>query len=150
MKPVKTKTFLMSKILLLNMPLYEKEWWKKLFAKKQHQKKVDSVKDIEAIIDFLKVVKLEAEEILPELTKLNDLEKERQVARSGIRQINLETQAKILEKIIEKYEFFQNDVDINGLRVKMIARQFLKNAERDGLKDLVNEKKKNSKWKFLW
>jgi len=140
----------MSKILLLNMPLYEKKWWKKLFAKKQHQKKVDSVKDIGAIIDFLEVVKLEAEEILPELTKLNNLEKERQVARSGIRQINLETQAKILDKIIEKYEFFQNDVDINGLRVKMIARQFLKNAEKDGLKDLINEKKKNSKWKFLW
>lgn len=132
------------------MPLYEKEWWKKIFAKKQHQKKVDTVKDIEAIIEFLNVVKFEAKEILPELSKLKELEKEREVARSGIRQINLETQAKILDKVIEKYEFFQNDVDINGLRVKIIARQFLKNAEKEGMKDLIREKNKNSKWKFLW
>jgi hypothetical protein len=140
----------MSKILLPDMPLYEKEWWKKIFAKKQHQKKVDTVKDIEAIIEFLNVVKFEAKEILPELSKLKELEKEREVARSGIRQINLETQAKILDKVIEKYEFFQNDVDINGLRVKIIARQFLKNAEKEGMKDLIREKNKNSKWKFLW
>ena len=138
----------MSKILLLNMPLYEKKWWKKLFAKKQHQKKVDSVKDIGAIIDFLEVVKLEAEEILPELTKLNNLEKERQVARSGIRQINLETQAKILDKIIEKYEFFQNDVDISGLRLQSIAVDVIERANKLDMKDFVKLRKKN--WKLQW
>jgi len=81
---------------------------------------------------------------------LEELEKERQVARSGIIQINLETQEENFEKILERYEFLENDVGINGLRLRMIAKEWLKHAQKAGLKDLVKEKKQSVRWKYLF
>jgi hypothetical protein len=78
------------------------------------------------------------------------LEKEREVARPGIVHINLETQAEVLDKLLQRYEFFQNDADINGLRLRQIAQHFLNLAQKEGLKDLVKEKKRDLKWRFGW
>lgn len=132
------------------MAIYEKKWWKDLFGKKEHSEKMDQLKDIEAVSEFLKDVNGDAQQLVTEIDKLEELEKERQVGRESIVQVNLETQAEIFERLLEKYEYFQNDVDINGLRVKRMAHEFLKEAEKAGLKDLVKEKKKNPKWQFLW
>ena len=111
---------------------------------------MDVVNDIEAIQECLKDVTEEVRSLLPLLEELEELEKERQVAKAGVIKINLETQAKILDSILEKYEFFQNDVDINGLRVKKIAKQVLKEAKKEGLKELVEEKEKKMHWTFDW
>ncbi len=132
------------------MLLYEKRWWKKLFKPKKYERKEDTLKDIEAISEFLKDVNDDAKFLLHKLTKLRELEKERSVARKGIMQVNLEAQAELLDKILERYEFFQNDVDINGIRVKRISQQLLKHAKHEGMKELVGEKKKDMKWKFDW
>ena len=132
------------------MPLYEKKWWQKLFAKKERHKKVNVVEDIEAINEFIADINSDVEVLKKELKKLQELEKEYSVAKSGIIQVNLETQAGVLDKILERYEFFQNDVDINGLRVKNIAKEFLRKASKNGMKDLVETKKQDKKWKFLW
>lgn len=132
------------------MPLYHKKWWKKVFQKKESKIKVDVNKDINAVTDFITDLNDEKKIILKNLTKLQELEKEFKVANSGIIQINLETQAKLLDKILESYEFFQNDVDINGIRVKRIAKEFLKRATKVGLKDLVKEKKTDQRWSFQW
>jgi len=132
------------------MPLYEKEWWKKLFKGKEREKKVDAVNDIQAIKEFLQDVNSDAKILLKELDQLEELEKERQVARSGIIQINLETQEENFEKILERYEFLENDVGINGLRLRMIAKEWLKHAQKAGLKDLVKEKKQSVRWKYLF
>lgn len=132
------------------MALYEKKWWKSLFGKTEHPEKVDQLKDFEAVSEFVKNVNDDVRGILPELEKLEELEKERLVGKEGINQINLETQAELLEKLLGKYEFFQNDVDINGLRIKKICQNFLREAEKFGLRDLVKEKKKNPQWQFLW
>ncbi len=88
--------------------------------------------------------------ILPELKKLMELEKERKVTDSGITHINLEAQASVFDGLLEKYEFFQNDADINGLRLKAIANQFLRNAKKHGMTELVKEKKADKRWKFFW
>ena len=128
----------------------KKSWWRRHFGKKKNKEKVDIVKDLDAIIEYLQEVNYDVKSILPELKKLEELEKERKVTRSSIIQINLETQAGVLDKLLEKYEFFQNDVDINGLRLKAIANQFLRNASKAGLKDLVKEKKVDKRWKFFW
>ena len=128
----------------------KKSWWQKHFARDEHQEKIDIVKDLDAIVEYLEEINYDVKSILPELKKLMELEKERKVADSSVTHINLETQASILDKLLEKYEFFQNDVDINGLRLKAIANQFLRNAKKHGLTDLVKEKKADQRWKFFW
>ena len=124
--------------------------WKKLFKKREKPKPIDAHKDMEAVSDFLENCEGQIKSLLNDLNKLEELEKEYHVASEGIIQINLETQAKILDKLIQKYEFFQSDADINGLRVKMIVKEFLRRAEHHGLKDLVKEKKKDANWLMRW
>ncbi len=125
-------------------------WWNKLFKKKVKSKKVDVLNDLEAVKDFLTSLSRDVKPLLIEIKKLEELEKEYSVAESGIIQVNLETQAKILDKLLQHYEFFQSDADINGLRVKMVTKEFLKRASQHGLKDLVKEKKKNRVWLLHW
>ena len=131
------------------MAWYEKRWWKKLLKKEQEPKE-DSIKDLTAVIEYIESLNDEAKLLLPELKKLEELETERQVASSGLAQVNLEAQAAVLDKILKEYGFFQNDVDINGIRVKRIAKEFLKQARKAGLKDLVKEKENDNNWKFNW
>ncbi len=129
----------------------KKSWWQRKFGwEPKTDRKIDIVKDVEAIKDFLSEIPFDVKSLLPELEKLEELEKEREVANSGIIQINLETQADVLDKLLERYQFLQDDVDINGLRLKAIANQFLKNAKAAGMKDLVDEKQRDRKWKFFW
>ncbi len=139
------KTFIIPLSLLSQMG-----YWRSLFPKRKEMK-VDVLKDIEAIRDCLTDVQFEVNAILPELDKLEELEKERQVVKkASVIEVNLETQATVLDSLLEKYEFFQNDVDINGIRVKEISRNFLKLARKAGLQDLANEKKGKSTWTFNW
>ncbi len=133
------------------MAWYEKKWWKKLLGRgSEEAKKIDTLSNIEAISEYLSESRNDVKVLLKELEKLEELEKEHQVAKPGIIHINLETQAKIIEQLLQRYEFYQNDVDVNGLRVKLIANEFLKRAEKAGLKDLVKEKKKDQKWLMKW
>jgi hypothetical protein len=111
---------------------------------------VDVLADIEAVTEFLNEAQGDVKELLYQLKKLKELEKEYEVASSGIVHVNLETQGKILDQLLERYSFFQNDVDVNGLRVKMMAAEFLKRAGRAGMADLVRQKERDKKWTMLW
>ncbi len=124
--------------------------WKKMFERKKESKQVDVVKDIEAIEDFLEDVNVEVKVLLKELRALQELEEERRVAKSGVLHVNLETQAGVFDKLLERYGFFQEDVDVNGLRLQRVAKVYLKQCQRAGLTDLVSEKKQDEKWKFHW
>ncbi|NQV91616.1 hypothetical protein HQ489_04020 [Candidatus Woesearchaeota archaeon] len=132
------------------MKVYERSLWIKMFGSKQPKKKVDSLKDIQAIIEFLEHVQDDPKSLLEDLRDLEELEKERKVASKKLIPVNLEAQEEILDKIIQKYEFFQNDVDINGLRVKQIAEEFLNQASHEKMKKIVNDKKKDPRWRFQW
>lgn len=132
------------------MPLYEKTWWKKLFKKEHHKERIDTVTDIQAMGEFLIHSKKDTEKLVQQLGELEELEKERLVATEGIVQMNIDAQVHLLEKLLEQYDFYQNDVDINGLRLKRIANRLLKEAEKAGMHDLVHEKKKDQKWQFWW
>lgn len=129
------------------MALYQKKWWKKLFKEKKG-KKVDSLNDLAAMSEFLE--EIDVSQLLPELEKLTELEKERRIAKPAIIQANLKTQADILNKILQRYESLQTDVDINGLRLKMVVNEFLKHAQKAGLHDLVKEKRQDPKWQGKW
>jgi hypothetical protein len=132
------------------MALEQKKWWQKMFKQPVHKKKIDSLANIEAIKECLAEVSEDTAFLKKEFNKLEELEKERGVAHKNILEVNLTTQAKVLEKLIERYEFLANDIDINGLRLKMIATEFLEHAGKAGMKDLVKEKKADSKWRFEW
>lgn len=121
-----------------------------MFGKRETEKKVDTLKDIQAIIEFLQEIKDDAKPLLKDLQKLEELEREREVANEEVLLVNLETQAEVLEKILQRYEFLQDDADINGIRIKQVARELLHRAKRAGLNELVEEKKQDMKWQFDW
>lgn len=129
------------------MPLYEQEWWKKLWRKKKPQHQVDVLKDIDAVREELHDLKDEVKPLIKQLQKLEELEKEYEVGKEDVRLINLEAQAEVLDQILQKYEFLQDDIDINGIRVKQVAKEFLKRAQQAGLRDLVVEKRQDRKWR---
>ncbi len=131
------------------MSLREKKWWRKL-VKAEPEAKVDVSKDISAVLEFLQDLSKAPKNLLSEMKKLQELEAESHVAKSGLLQVNLETQAKVFEKIIDGYESLQNDTDINGIRVKRIVAQFIQKAQHAGLKDLVEKKKQDKKWQCQW
>src|SRR3989338_246760 len=132
------------------MPLTEKKWWRKVVGHPVPEKKVEISKDLAAILEFLQDLPKNQKILLPELKKLEELEKESHVAKVGLLHVNLETQSKVLEKIIDAYESLQNDTDINGLRLKRIVHEFLARAQRAGMKDLVQQKREDQKWQCKW
>ena len=132
------------------MGLLKQKWWKRTLERSSSESKVETLKDIEAIQEYLKEINNDTKSIQKLLEQLEELEKERLIAKETIVHVNLESQSKAIDKLIEKYEFFQNDVDINGLRVKRIAEKFLKHAEKAGLKDMVKIKKQDPRWRFQW
>ncbi len=127
------------------MSLYK--YWKKLFPQQRRVKR-NSLKDIKAIQDYLQDLHEEEKYLKKELGKLLELEKEAHVAKSGILHVNLETQGQILDKLLPRYEFFQNDVDISGLRLQSIAVDVIERANKLDMKDFVKLRKKN--WKLQW
>ena len=124
--------------------------WTKWFKTKKDVEKVDVLANTQAILEFLEECQQDIKALHHEFLKLEDLEKERQITKQHLVVANLEAQERVLDKLITRYEFFQNDVDINGLRLKKIAQQFLENARHAGMDELVRAKKKDSKWQFYW
>ena len=70
------------------MKIYKREWWKKIFAKNEKKPKVNSLKDIQAIIEFFEEIDFNVKGLLPEFKKLEELEKEREVGTGKIININ--------------------------------------------------------------
>ena len=100
---------------------------------------------IEAMISILEDISKQSDQIIPQLKTLQQLEDERVVARAGLKEVNLQTQARILDKLIELYDFLENDVAINSIRLRHIAENFLAEANKAKLTGLVKLRKK--KWK---
>ena len=119
-------------------------WW----HKEEGKVKIDGLKDVQAILEFLRDAPGEIKQLTKDLQKLEELEKERQIAREGVLAVNLEAQSEILDKLRERYQFLQDDIDINGIRLQEILKEFARHAEKAGLKDLVKEKKKKAQWQL--
>ncbi|MFH1276254.1 MAG: hypothetical protein ABIH82_04010 [Candidatus Woesearchaeota archaeon] len=129
------------------MKLYQFRWWQRVFKKEDEKKKSEILDNIEAIEDFLGDIGNSVKTIKALLKELEELETERQVANEALKKVNLETQSTVIEKLIDQYAFLMNDADINGIRVKRIGHEFLSHAKKAGLNQLVNEKKKDLKWR---
>lgn len=130
------------------MALYD--WWKKKFQKEVKEEKLNALEDIKAIQDSLNEVQVDLKYILPRINNLEELEKEFEVAKLALKKINLQAQSQMYDELLERYGFYQTDIEINGLRLKKLAERFLQLAEKNELKDLVRKKKKDSRWKMFW
>ena len=113
-------------------------------------KEKDSLKDITAIIDFLEEVHLDVEKLLPQMRKLEELEKERTIAKGGILHVNIQTQAELLDSLLRDYESFQDDASISSIRVQHVSMLLMKYAKKAGMNDLVREKKQDQQWRREW
>lgn len=111
------------------MSIYKKTWWEKLRKKKSEQK-VDILHDIEAIKEFLSDINLDSKKLIKQLDQIEEFEKERQVGRKEIKKIASQAEEKSLEEFSSQYNFFQNDVIVNGERVKIIQKQFEKDKTK--------------------
>ncbi len=128
---------------------------KRFKHKKAHKavhkiKETDSLKDISAVIDYLKELHLDTEKLLEQMKKLEELEKERTIASTGLLHVNIQTQAELLDGLLRDYESFQDDTSISSIRVQHVARELIKNAKKAGMTDLVAQKKKDQQWRREW
>lgn len=134
------------------------EWkiWQKLGLVKSKQEKIDIDKDIDAVSLFLKdalpVAKLLKVQ-LGKMQKLRAQEKKLNKAKAHKDKLkkNLLDQLRVYDTILQNYEFFELDTDINGERVKKIAHQLSKRAQEDKIdKKILSKITKSERWSFNW
>ena len=123
------------------------EWriWRKIGMVKDEVEEVKVEEDIKAALDFLK--EIEVEELIRRLEKMKEMVKEGNVIDEGLKADNLEKQIKAFDEVLRDYGFFENDTDINGLRLRRVGGDLLRKAKEVGLKELVKEKKKDMEWR---
>jgi hypothetical protein len=126
---------------------------RKWFAHKRGTKKRDKVQtldDVDAILDYLDDAKEDIKELLVEFRAFQELEKERVTASKKLVSTNLKAQGKVLDTLLERYESYQMDSAINGIRLKMIADEWVRVCKKEGLHTITKEKKKKQFWQFNW
>lgn len=124
------------------------EWkiWEKLGMIKKEEIEETKVKDdLDAVIGFLK--EIDVKELAHKLVMMKDMVREEGVVEEGLKADNSEKQIKLFDEVLSKYGFFENDADINGLRLRKIGRELLRKAKEAGMTELVKEKKKDMKWR---
>lgn len=126
------------------------EWkiWRKWFP--QPEEKTDIPADLEATYRFFSESERDRKQLAKDLSQSRVLWNEAKVVDENLRLENLKFQIELFDRIIQNYESFQNDVDINGLRVKKIATELLRRAEAAGLTDLVEQRKNDPRWQGRW
>ena len=124
------------------------EWkiWKR-FRKDpyQEEKQTDLPGELKAVLEFLRDTDLK--EMIREMEKMKELAEEEGLVDGEIIEKNLREQIRLFDKILQRYDFFQNDADINGLRLKKAAGELLRKAEKHQMEELVKEKKKKLNWR---
>jgi hypothetical protein len=124
------------------------EWriWKKLgIVKEKETEEVKVKEDLRAIVSFLK--EIDVSKLVEKLERMKNMVKEEVVVGEELKTDNLKKQIELLDGILRDYNFFQDDADINGLRLKKIGGELLKKAEGKEMADLVKDKKKDILWR---
>ena len=107
-------------------------------------------KDTKAIIDFLINMDHDRERLLRLFKKFLEIRLEfHALTDSALRIRNLRHQVSIFDEIIQVYSFYQGDTDINGKRVKEIAKAMRIMAVRSQEPDLIDKTSK-LRWRFDW
>ena len=121
-----------------------------IFKKPKPEKKLDINTDLRAVIDFLSEVNYDAQRLLRMFRELQSLRREYRVLQNEeMKQQNIVKQVNVYDEILDLYHFFEDDADINGHRVKNIAKVLKKAIEKMEDPELV-KKTKDPKWTFNW
>ena len=111
----------------------------------------DADTDIGAIVQFLKDTHHDTGSLLKLFARLRELRKEAaQLTDEHARRGNLRAQIELFDELLLRYEGYDQDVEINGIRVKRIARQFIEEARDAKLYTLLDKIKKDPQWVFDW
>jgi DNA repair ATPase RecN len=110
-------------------------------------------KDISAIIDFIRESTRDIKEIYKLSKQLQALrEKEKQMgdrhAPEPSLQHNVKEQIETFDKLLETYEFFDEDVEVNKQRMKFISRALKKHSQELKVDpELLTSLEKRNWWK---
>ena len=118
---------------------------------KPHEIFADVDTDVDAIVTYLQDVHYDVDELLKLFTQLQKLRDEAGVLTDerAVKE-NLRRQIELYDRLFLRYEYYDQDADINGIRVKNIAKQYLDDASRHKLYELSEKMKKESRWYFDW
>lgn len=136
-----------------------------MFFKKPKQYELDSQmkesagdfdldKDLQAILDFLKESVQDIKTVYVLCKKMQLLrEKEKHLvegkAPQPSLQYNTKEQLEVFDKLLEAYDFFDEDVEVNKQRVKFIAKALKKlAAERNVDPELLRSLEKREWWMY--
>ena len=124
--------------------------WEKL-GLKHKEIPADLGADLRAIVDYLKNAHYDVEELLKMFAEFDKLRKEAKVLTDDkLKPENLKRQIRVFDRLLLRYEFYDHDVEINGQRVKSIAKQLMESAEEKGLTEELDKIKKEARWTFDW
>ena len=150
----------MFKYSFTNLPTMAiNEWkiWIKLgFTKTKPLEKINIAQDLKQIENFLLSANstvLDIQRLIKQFKNLRKQEiklKTGKASKSSIKK-NLESQIRIFDKILTKYEFFDIDEDISAARAKKIAKSLRTSAETIKINEkLLHKIKTDEKWTYNW
>lgn len=107
--------------------------------------------DIKAILSYLKDVHYDVEKLQMMLMKLRKLRLEaKMLTDDEARKESVRKQIELYDELLLRYEYYDNDADINGIRVKNIAKYYFEEARKYKFYDLIEKIKKEARWFFDW
>jgi DNA-binding protein H-NS len=134
------------------------EWkiWKKIGIVKKKEVHLDVETDVKAVLEFLKDANKDAKkvaELFEEYMELRGGEKILKKKKAPHNKLvdNIKKQIEKYDQILKAYEFLQMDADVNGERVKNIAKSIKRKAKKAKVpRDWINHMKTDMKWTFDW
>lgn len=119
----------------------------KLFKGKQE---INYDADIAAIVYFFSNLNPHLESIVKSLKKLTELRKKEIISDDKEKNNILKEQIDVFDELLKDYEIFELDTDINGERVKKLAKYLRKKAKKAKLSKEIIKKTKKERWTFDW
>jgi hypothetical protein len=119
------------------------------FRKRRESIDVDA--DIDAIITYLKEVDGDANRLAKQFAELKKLRKDTSViVDKNLKTDNLRKQIQLYDQLLLRYEYYTSDAEINAIRVKKIAQDFMSQAKKHKLYAETEKMRKESRWYFDW
>lgn len=132
------------------MALNTLKLWEKLGFKRK-EITADPDTDIRAIRVYIEELHYDSEKLLKLLKELQSLRKDAAVlSDEQALAENLRKQIDTYDNLLLRYEYFEQDADINGIRVKNVARHLMEKAKEKKLYTVIDKIKKESRWMFDW
>lgn len=114
------------------------------------QEPININKDAKAVLDFLISLEYDRDRLLRIVKKYLELRIDYHALQDeDAKKANFRQQINLFDEIIQAYSFFQGDADINGKRIKQIAKKLREAAIQSEDVELIDKTSKLV-WKFDW